>query len=128
MTLKRGTETILVVDDDVVIRDITAVALRTHGYTVMVARSGAEALALLKDHDGVVHLLLTDISMPGLSGGEVAEAVAAMQPAIKVLFMSGYSAGAALHDNVRDEGVAFLAKPFVPNILLRKVRSVLDGV
>lgn len=127
MTLKRGTETILVIDDDVAIRDIAATTLRANGYTVLAARSGAEGLALLKAHDGEVHLLLTDVSMPGMSGGEVAEAVAAERPGIKTLFMSGYSAGAALHDSVREEGVAFLAKPFVHGILLRKVRAVLDG-
>lgn len=125
--MKRGTETILLVDDDAVIRDLAAAALRATGYTVLTARSGGDALALLKDHAGTVHLLLTDISMPGMSGGEVAEAVAAERAGIKTLFMSGYTAGAALHDSVRDEGVAFLAKPFVPTNLLRKVRAVLDA-
>lgn len=124
--MKRGTETVLVVDDDKMIRDLTATTLRSHGYTVLAASSGAEALALLKAHSGDLHLLLTDISMPGLSGGELAEAVAAERPSVKLLFMSGFSAGAALHDSVREEGVAFLAKPFVPNVLLRKVREVLD--
>ena len=119
--------TILVVDDDRVVRRLAAESLRAHGYDVLEAGSGAQALELAREHQGEIHLLLTDVALPGMNGGELAEAVAAERPGVATLFMSGYSAGAALHDSVRDEGVSFLAKPFNPEALLRKVRAVLGG-
>ena len=119
--------TILVVDDDRAIRRGTADALRQAGYAVLEASSGPQALATLEAHDGEVALLLTDVTMQGMDGGELAEAVTAGHPDIKVLFMSGYTGGAALHDNVREDGVAFIAKPFVPENLLKKIRGMLKG-
>ena len=123
----KKTGTILLVDDDRTIRRTTADALRQAGYTVIDASSGADALKALEAHQGHVDLLLTDVTMQGMDGGELAEAVTAQHPAVKVLFMSGYTGGAALHDSVRDEGPAFIAKPFVPEVLLRKIRDVLKG-
>jgi DNA-binding NtrC family response regulator len=119
--------TILVVDDDMSIRLVASEALRQHGYQVLSASSSREALELLRQFEGTVHLLLTDVNLPGMSGGELAEEVASLRPGTRVLFMSGYSAGAALHDSVRESGVAFLAKPFVPDVLLRRVKAVLKS-
>ena len=119
--------TILVVDDERSVRDATADVLRRAGYEVLEAHSGSSALELLKGHEGAIDLLLTDVQMQRMDGGELAEAVQAAQPGVRVLFMSGYTGGAALHDSVRDEGVNFIAKPFVSEMLLRKIRAVLKG-
>ncbi len=124
---KAAKQTILVVDDEKTIRRLAVDELKAHGYEVLAAGSGAEALALLHGHEGEIHLLLTDVSMPGMSGGELAEVVGAEREGMKILYMSGFGAGAALHDGVREAGVAFLAKPFVPATLVKKVRAVLAG-
>ena len=120
-------ETILVVDDDRVVRRSAADALRQAGYQVLEAASGADALAESRALAGDLHLLLTDVSMGNMDGGELAETLAAERPGLKVIYMSGYTGGAALHDGVREEGVAFIAKPFVVEVLLRRVRSILKG-
>ncbi len=118
--------TILVVDDDRSVRAATADVLRRAGYEVLEAHSGSSALDVLKGREGPVDLLLTDVQMQKMDGGELAEAVCRpTRPDLRVLFMSGYTGGAALHDSVRDEGVNFIAKPFVADVLLRKVRAVL---
>jgi CheY-like chemotaxis protein len=118
--------TILVVDDDRAIRQGTALYLREAGYQVLEASSGKAALEEIKGHPEL-DLLLTDVTMQNMDGGELAEAVQAAHPAVKILFMSGYTGGAALHDSVRDDGPAFIAKPFVPDMLLRKVRTLLKS-
>jgi len=124
----RFTETILVVDDDRTVRAGAVNALRRVGYDVLEASSGAEAMNVLNAHEGPVHLLLTDVSMQGMDGGELAEAAQAARPDLKVLFMSGYTGGAPLHDSVREEGgIAFIAKPFVADMLLRKVKAALES-
>lgn len=118
--------TILVVDDDRTIRQGTGIILREAGYDVLEAGSGKDALALLGALNGDLHLLLTDVTMQKMDGGELAERVAAERPGCRILFMSGYTGGAALHDNVREgDGPDFIAKPFVPDQLLRKVRGIL---
>lgn len=116
--------TILVVDDDRVVRQSAAEGLRRAGFRVLEASSGKDALAALVK-EGAVDLLLTDIQMQKMDGGELAEAAQAQCPGLRVLFMSGYTGGAALHDTIRDEGPSFIAKPFVMESLLKKVRSVL---
>jgi DNA-binding NtrC family response regulator len=121
------TATILVVDDDRALREGTAEALRAAGYEVLEAGSGASALALLEDHTGRLDLLLTDVQMAKMNGGELAESVQEDRPGVKVLFMSGYTGGAALHDTVREDGVDFIAKPFVAETLLKKVRAILKS-
>ncbi|MFI5280208.1 MAG: response regulator [Gemmatimonadales bacterium] len=121
------TATIMVVDDDRSMREGAAGALRAAGYEVLEAGSGSSALALLADHTGKLDLLLTDVQMQNMSGGELAESVQADHPDVRVLFMSGYTSGAALHDSVREDGVAFIAKPFVSETLLKKVRALLKG-
>ncbi len=118
-------KTILVVDDERTVREAAVEHLRQAGYEVLEAGSGIEALAVLTSHGGAVDLLLTDVSMRGMDGGELAEAVADARPGIRVLFMSGYSAGAPLHDGERDPGVDFIAKPFLGSALLRRVQAAL---
>ena len=118
----------LVVDDDRTVRRGAVDALRRFGYDVLEAASGVEALAVLDAHEGPVQLLLTDVSMQGMDGGELAEAAQAARPELWVLFMSGYTGGAPLHDSVREEGgIAFIAKPFVLDQLLRKVKAALES-
>ena len=119
--------TILLVDDDAVVRKLSAGVLSGAGFDVLEAGSGPQALQVARAHQGTIGLLLTDVELPGMSGGELAEALAKERPDVPTVFMSGYSAGAALHDSVRDEGVAFIAKPFNPEALLRKVRAALRG-
>lgn len=122
------TRTILLVDDDWAVRRAAADALRHVGYAVIEAGSGKDALAAitaLRMHGARLDLLLTDVQMQRMDGGELAEKVVAELPGVKVLFMSGYTGGAALHDSVKDEGPEFIAKPFVTDVLLRRVRSLL---
>ena len=118
-------QTILVVDDDPTVRVSSAELLRKNGYKVLEAASGTEALAALRSYEGPIDLLLTDVQMQKMDGGELAEAAEQERPGIHILFMSGYTSGAALHDSVRDQGVDFIAKPFVLPTLLKKVKSIL---
>jgi FixJ family two-component response regulator len=94
---------------------------------MIVAGRPDEAVVLAQQHGGVIHMLLTDVIMPGFSGKELADRLLPSRPGMKVLFISGYTADAIAHHGVLEEGVAFLAKPFTSNTLLRKVRAVLDG-
>ena len=98
------------------------------GYTVLTAASGPEALDTSARHDGEIDLLLTDVVMPQMSGRTLARRLLKPRPAIKVLFMSGYTDDAIVHHGVLDEGTNFLGKPFTGTDLTRKVREVLDGV
>ena len=120
-----GTETVLVVEDQAEVRGLIQGALGNHGYRVLAAGIGAEAIALARQHDGPIHVLLTDIVLPGMSGREVALAVLAERPEVRVLFMSGYTDDAIVQHGVLEPGLAFLQKPFTINALLRKVREVL---
>jgi signal transduction histidine kinase len=122
----RGTETILLVEDDEQLRTVAQGILTRNGYIVMVARSGNEALSLCTEHQGAIQLLLTDVIMPQLGGRELAEQISAISPGIKVLFMSGYTEDAILHHRVLEPGIALLQKPITPESLSRKVREILD--
>lgn len=122
-----GRETILLVEDEPAVRGLVHEALRLHGYTVLVARHGIEALLTGTKHMGPIHLLLTDVVMPQMSGPEVAEKLTAVRPEIKVLYMSGYPDHPVFSQGVKRE-TAFLQKPFTPNVLTQRVREVLDGV
>jgi two-component system cell cycle sensor histidine kinase/response regulator CckA len=121
-----GTETILLVEDDQTVRHMTREILEGYGYTVLDAASGGEAVRLYEAHAQTIHLLLTDVVMPQISGKELADAVTLVRPDVKVLFMSGYTDEAIVHHGVLDEGVAFIQKPFTPDALARKVRETLD--
>jgi PAS domain S-box-containing protein len=119
-------ETILVVEDDESVRDLVCRMLSGAGYEVLVARSGHEAVVLAKEAKAI-HLLLTDVIMPEMSGRVVAERVAAFHPGVKVLYMSGYTDNVVAHHGILEEGVHFLQKPFTTHTLAAKVREALEG-
>jgi len=121
-----GSETILLVEDEAVVRELVAEILETSGYSVLQAGDGPSALELLRRHADPVDLLVTDVVMPGMSGPEVAQAVTAMRPGTQVLYTSGYTDSAIGHHGVLEPGIAFLQKPFSADDLTRKVRQLLD--
>jgi PAS domain S-box-containing protein len=122
-----GTETILLVEDDDMVRKLACRLLEKSGYHVLEAENGGEAYLICKDFDQEIHLLFTDVVMPNLNGKEVYEQIAEMRPKIKVLYMSGYTENAIAHRGVLEEGTLFLHKPFQANALLTKVREALDS-
>jgi DNA-binding NtrC family response regulator len=120
-----GNETILAVEDDDLLRPLIIDVLKIYGYEVLEARDGDEAWRLCKDHAGPIHLMLTDVVMPRMSGPQLAEQVAARRPQMKVLFMSGYTNDTILHHGILHEGISFIQKPFSPDDLAKKVREML---
>jgi CheY-like chemotaxis protein len=123
----RGSETVLLVEDAKAVRALVRGVLHAKGYTVLEASQGEEALEILEQHKGPVHLLVTDVVMPLMGGGELAKRVTSQRPEMKVLYMSGYTDGAIVHQGVLDSGMAFLQKPFTPDALASKVREALDA-
>jgi two-component system, cell cycle sensor histidine kinase and response regulator CckA len=121
-----GSETILIVEDEHAVRRLASTILSARGYTILEASDGDEALAALARHPGVVHLVLSDVVLKGMSGQESARRLSELRPGIKVLFMSGYTNDAILRNGALEGGTAFLEKPFAPTGLARKVREVLD--
>ena len=127
VTSLRGTETVLVTEDAPALRATAHQILTRYGYTVLDAPDGKAALALTTRHNGPIHLLLTDVVMPEMSGRELAERFKAKCPEVRVLYMSGYTDHAVVRHGVLEPGIAYLQKPFTPDSLARKVREVLDG-
>jgi two-component system cell cycle sensor histidine kinase/response regulator CckA len=125
-TTPRGSETILLVEDDEQLRAVARAVLERGGYRVLVAPDGREALALSEKYPGPIDLLLTDVVMPHLRGPELAGRIAATRPATKILCMSGYTDDAFRRGEL-GPGIAFLPKPITPTTLTKKVREVLDG-
>lgn len=123
----RGSETVLVVEDNAGLSALARRFLERAGYSVLTAASGVEAIQVLQHTDRPIDLLLTDVVMPGMSGRELAEAVARLRPAIKVLYMSGYTNDAVVRHGVLDSTVAFIDKPFTASALATKVRATLDA-
>jgi PAS domain S-box-containing protein len=123
----RGHETILVVEDDEVVRKLACDILQMNGYTVLDAADATDALVKYKQHEGVIDLMITDVVMPHFSGRELVGHLMPLQPEMKILYMSGYADDAIVHHGVLDAGTAFLQKPFTPDALARKVREVLDA-
>jgi CheY-like chemotaxis protein len=122
----RADEIILVVEDEQRVRHFSVDALRELGYTAISAGSGRDALELLREQPSVA-LLFTDIVMPEMDGRRLAEQAVALQPGLRILYTTGYTRNAVVHNGMLDAGVAFLAKPFTIAQLARKVREVLDG-
>jgi len=123
----KGTETILAVEDEMEVRKLVAQILTGQGYTVIEASDGKEAMKVARENAGKkIHLLLTDVVMPGMSGRELAITLGLHHPKMKVLYMSGYTDNAIVHHGVLEEGVNYIQKPFTLNALARKVREVLD--
>jgi PAS domain S-box-containing protein len=124
----RGTETILVVEDSEEVRGLVLRVLESEGYRVLVASSSAEALVVAREEKEAIHLLLTDVVIPGINGRALAERLVLTRPKIKVLYMSGYTANLIAHHGVLDEGLHFIQKPLGPEALARKVRDVLGEI
>jgi two-component system, cell cycle sensor histidine kinase and response regulator CckA len=122
----RGTETILLVEDEKSVRELAARILQRHGYRVLAAANGHEALGLLARDQPHVDVLLTDVVMPEISGPDLADRVRMGRPELPVLFMSGYNEEAVLRDGVLVAGTAFLEKPFSPSVLLHRIREILN--
>jgi PAS domain S-box-containing protein len=125
--LRPGTETVLVVEDEEAVRELIGETLETYGYRVIAAGDFDSALEAATQHRGEIHLLVTDVILPGKGGPEVAQEVTALRPETKVLYVSGYTDDAIGRHGVLDAGVAFLQKPFTLTALARKVRQVLDS-
>jgi two-component system cell cycle sensor histidine kinase/response regulator CckA len=126
-TTLEGTETILLAEDQEEVRAVMLTALGRHGYTVLVALNGDDALRIVREHPGPIHLLITDVVMPAMSGRELVSRVQASHPGIRVMYASGYTDDAIVRHGVLEAGVIFLQKPFTPTALLRKIREVLDA-
>jgi two-component system, cell cycle sensor histidine kinase and response regulator CckA len=126
-TTLRGTETVLLVEDEEQVRTVVLAVLRRQGYHVIPAQNGGEALLLCEKHPGAIDLLLTDVVMPSMSGPELARRLAATRPEMRVLCMSGYTDDSIVRHGVLESGVAFIQKPITPASLTAKVREVLDA-
>jgi PAS domain S-box-containing protein len=122
-----GTETIMVVEDEEMVRNLAVKILRRHGYSVLEAEEGEGCLDFLRTYEGPLDLLLTDLVIPGMNGRELHEKVKGLFPGAKVLFMSGYTEDVVTHRGVLDEGIPFVQKPFSVLGLATKVRAVLEG-
>lgn len=121
-----GTETVLIVEDEEVLRLLATKILTMHGYKVLEASNGEEALKISQKYSEPIHLLLTDVIMPQMSGPDLSARIAALRPEIRMLFMSGYTDRAIMHNSMLDKRAAYIQKPFTPSSLARKVREVLD--
>ena len=123
----RGSETILLVEDESMVREITQKMLQREGYVVLSASKGSEALVISGQHQGSIDLILSDVLMPDMSGPETVERLISEHPNAKVIYMSGHTENAIVHHGILDHGVYFLQKPFRREALLRKVREVVEA-
>jgi two-component system, cell cycle sensor histidine kinase and response regulator CckA len=122
-----GSETVLLVEDSDSLREVTREFLQMAGYSVVESSDASEALRLASNHDGPIHLLLTDVVMPGMNGRDLAREMQSIHPETRVLFMSGYTANAIHHHGVLEEGLSLLTKPFTRTGLAQKIRELLDS-
>jgi DNA-binding NtrC family response regulator len=116
------------IEDEPAVRGLVHETLRLHGYTVLAARHGIEALLASAKYVGPIHLILTDVVMPQMSGPEVAEKILTVRPGVKVLYMSGYPDHPVFDQGSVRHETGFLPKPFSPHVLVQKVREILDSV
>jgi CheY-like chemotaxis protein len=127
-TSKHGLETILLVEDEGMVRELARRALLNEGYMVLEASHGKEAIRVAQQYEGAIDLLLTDVVMPGgMSGRQLVEQLSPLRPGMKVVYMSGYTDDAVVRYGIHDAGIGFLQKPFSPSHLAAKVREVLDA-
>ncbi|HEY5885700.1 MAG TPA: PAS domain S-box protein [Pyrinomonadaceae bacterium] len=124
--LQIGSETVLLVEDEELVRNMAREILEESGYQVLEAKNGVEALKVAKQYNGLIDLMLSDVVMPHMGGRELAKQLTTNRKDMRVLYMSGYTDDAIVHHGVLDEGTAFIGKPFTPGALTRKVREVLD--
>jgi CheY-like chemotaxis protein len=122
-----GTETLLLVEDEAAVRSSVRRLLEWHGYTVLEARNGAEALRIYEGHEEAIDLVLTDVAMPEMGGHELVERLRARRPDLRVLFMSGYAERAFISNGSMPAGTGYLEKPFTVETLMRRLREVLDA-
>jgi PAS domain S-box-containing protein len=125
-TAKGGRETVLVAEDDAAVREVVSTALKDKGYHLLEAPDGQAALEIARAQAGEIPLLVTDLVMPGMTGRDLADALVAERPTMRVLYMSGYTDDAVVRHGVLEQGMPYLQKPFTPNALALKVRQVLD--
>jgi signal transduction histidine kinase/CheY-like chemotaxis protein len=126
--LQKGTETVLLAEDELAVRSLIARLLRHQGYHVLEAANGVEALSLAREHSSKeIHLLLTDVVMPQMGGIELAKQLNSLRPNTKILFVSGYTSDPFVKLSIPDQGIQFVQKPFNPTVLVRKVREVMDN-
>jgi two-component system cell cycle sensor histidine kinase/response regulator CckA len=125
--MRKGTETILLVEDEEAVRVLARMVLQSNGYKVLEARHGEDALSLAAEYAGPIDILLSDVLMPRMGGRQLAARLAEARPNLRVLFMSGYGDDGVLERGPEEPSAAFIGKPFSPQELARRVRQVLDG-
>jgi two-component system, cell cycle sensor histidine kinase and response regulator CckA len=118
---------VLVVEDEPDLRELISTVLQNRGYDVRIARNGNEALHIYQEHEGKIGLVLTDMIMPGMSGPALVESLQRLNPALRVLYMSGYAGDVVASERGLDSGIPYIQKPFTSVNLLSKVRGILDG-
>jgi CheY-like chemotaxis protein len=126
--IEGGLQTILIVEDEVPLLEVTRRSLEAFGYAILAAKTPAEAIRMSESHPGPIHLMVTDVIMPGMSGAQLASRLSASRPEMKVLYVSGYTDDTIVRHGVLERGLAFLQKPFSPKTLARKVGEVLAPV
>ncbi len=123
---QRGSETILLVEDEDMVRELSKEILQEYGYAVITAQNGHEGLRICQEFQGNIDLMITDVVMPKMSGRQLAESIGSSRPGTRVLYMSGFTDDAVVRHGVLDDGVCFIQKPFSPEALAAKAREVLD--
>ena len=127
-SIERRSQTILIVEDDEALLEVTRQSLGEADYTILTARNPSEAIQICERHSGPIHLMVTDVVMPGMSGAQLATHLSALRPEMQVLYVSGYTDDTIVRHGVLEPGLAFLQKPFSPKALIRKVDEVLAGI